>query len=99
MGTVVPQTGPGRMIGEGKYDAEAQELIERLKAKGLVLMVFEGNRGFGMSVKAQPHLMTLLPNILRRTADGIEREISEDLKELTLRALQATAEEYIRKHP
>lgn len=69
------------MKGPGKYDKEAQELLERLKAKGLVLLVFDGDRGYGMAVKAQPHIMAVLPEILRKIADGVEAEIDRDLKE------------------
>lgn len=70
------------MIGAGKYDPEAQDLLERLHAKGIVLIVFEGDRGYGMSVKSDKQLLKQLPEILRRTAEGMEAEIREDLRNL-----------------
>jgi hypothetical protein len=70
------------MIGAGKYDPETQELLEKLRAKAIVLMVFDGERGFGMSVKSDVQFLRQLPDILRRTAAGIEEEIRDDLSKL-----------------
>jgi hypothetical protein len=38
-------------LGPGKYDPECGELLERLKARGVILVVLNGDRGTGMACK------------------------------------------------
>jgi hypothetical protein len=57
-------------FGPGKYDAECTEIRERLKAEGVVLLVFGGNPGF--SAQLPFHLLGRIPSMLRSMADQIE---------------------------
>lgn len=67
------------MLGPGKYDQQAEQLLKELSAQGLLLIVIGGNRGTGMSVKSDPVLLAALPTVLRHTADMIEGEVKKDL--------------------
>lgn len=62
------------MIGPGKYDAEATAARQSAEAKGVVLIVAQGNRGSGFSVQAPLELILGLPRMLRELADGIEAD-------------------------
>lgn len=64
--------------GGGKYEKEAQELLEKLGADGLVLIVTGGKRGPGFEVAVtDPGLMRSLPMVLRGAAVSIEIDIGE----------------------
>lgn len=61
-------------IGPGKYDAECTRARSDTKARGVVLIVLDGDRGDGFSCQA-PSLATLgLPALLRELADKIEAD-------------------------
>lgn len=62
------------MIGPGKYDAEATAARKSAEAKGVVLIVAQGNRGSGFSVQAPLDLILGLPGVLRDLADQIEAD-------------------------
>lgn len=63
-------------IGGGKYDAEALELLERLQADGIVLLVTGGPRGEGFEVQVTDlALMRALPAALRGAAAMIEIDL------------------------
>lgn len=63
-------------FGGGKYDDEAEELLKRIGAKALVLLVHEGKHGDGFEVQGfDPVLIRMLPNVLRGAAAAIEHEI------------------------
>jgi len=59
-------------IGPGKYDALCTEAREKAKAQGAVLMILEGEQGWGFSVQVTPIDLLLLPRVLRHIADKIE---------------------------
>lgn len=62
--------------GRGAYDDIAEELVRRLQARGIVLLVLEGNRGAegdGLSLIGSSELMERLPEILH----GIANDLSE----------------------
>jgi len=61
--------------GPGKYDKEAMEILERTKAQGVLLMVFNGDRGNGFSMDADINLMLSIPAILRAIAKQIEEDL------------------------
>lgn len=67
------------MLKPGKYDAEAEALLQKLGAEGLILIVVGGQKGSGMSVKSNPVLLAALPGLMRTVADMIELEVSEDV--------------------
>ncbi len=58
--------------GPGKYDAECTALRERVKAEGVIVVVFGGDRGAGFSAQLSPNMTMALPKILRDIADQIE---------------------------
>lgn len=39
--------------GKGKYDDEIQDLFDKTNADGVVLLVINGNKGHGLSVKVK----------------------------------------------
>lgn len=59
-------------FGPGKYDPECTELREKIKAHGVLLMVFGGVKGDGFSCQASPEITLSLPQILRCIANDIE---------------------------
>lgn len=70
------------MMGPGKYGDETEALLQQLGAKGVLLLVLDGNKGHGMSfsyewtfdVAALSAELAKLPALLRRVADTIERD-------------------------
>ena len=72
------------MQGGGKYNVECEELRERLKADGVILLVFGGARGEGFEVQVPIAEMLRLPEFLRTIADEIEK----DMQHKTLGAIR-----------
>jgi len=60
------------MIGPGRYDNLAQEALETTQAKGVILVVLEGNLGSGCSCKLTLMDQLKIPKILRCLANDIE---------------------------
>jgi len=73
------------MLNPGKYDDEAQRIFDKTLAKAVILIVLDGDKGSGMSVKADYTTSAMVPNILRHTADVIEEELQADLAEIRKR--------------
>lgn len=69
-----------KLNGPGKYDAETQELLERLEAKGIMLLVFDAERGSGVSAKGSMEFMARLPKVL----ENLAAELRRDLKARTM---------------
>jgi hypothetical protein len=69
------------MLGPGKYDWHAEQLVNELNATGLILIVIGGSRGTGMSVKSDAVLLSTLPEVLRHTADLIETQVKKDVRQ------------------
>lgn len=67
-------------VGEGKYDAALSTALQHCGARCGVLMVLDGHDGPGFSVQASIPMMVDLPRLLRRMADGIEKDV-ETLRE------------------
>jgi hypothetical protein len=62
-------------IGPGKYDDEATAVMDATSADGVVLIVFNGDRGQGFAVQATLEITRSLPIILRVMADQIEADL------------------------
>ena len=63
-------------IGQGKYDPECSELLEKLGASMVMLIVVGGTRGQGFSVSATDvALLEQIPEVLRNVAAQIEADI------------------------
>lgn len=62
-------------VGPGVYDAEACELLERLQAQGVVLVVSGGIRGNQVAVAVKdPSLLLTVAAALRELADMLETD-------------------------
>lgn len=61
-------------IGPGKYDADCTAILRKYNAGGVILMVFGGDIESGFSCTADFETTIRLPEILRRTADMIEKD-------------------------
>ena len=61
-------------IGPGKYDDLCTHVRKKAKAAGVVVLVFDGNKGSGFSVQATPMVTLQLPLMLEMVA----REIREN---------------------
>lgn len=61
--------------GPGKYDGEATAIRMATHARGVALIVFDGDRGSGFSVQCPPQLTQELPAMLRTMADDMELDI------------------------
>lgn len=59
-------------IGPGKYDDLATDVREKARARAVVVIVVEGDKGSGFSVQAHDDVALALPLLLRRIADDIE---------------------------
>jgi hypothetical protein len=57
--------------GPGKYDDACTVARESTKASGVLLVVFEGEKGSGFSVQAPPEIIAAMPNILEEVAAQI----------------------------
>lgn len=62
--------------GGGPYDPEAEELLKRLKAKAVVLIVHGGDRGDGFEVQCtNPEVLKALSSVLRGCAAVIDLDL------------------------
>jgi hypothetical protein len=60
-------------LGPGKYDDLATYVRQKAKARGVVLIVVDGNKGGGFAVQTELGLVLPLPAMLRKIADDIEQ--------------------------
>lgn len=60
--------------GPGKYDYLCTLVRKKAQAVGAVIFVIGGFKGNGLSVQFPPGMLAHLPELLRKTADGIEAE-------------------------
>jgi hypothetical protein len=67
------------MIAPGKYDEQAEKVLQELEARAVILMVVDGRFGTGLSVKSDAAILSTLPQVLRRVADLIEDDVREDV--------------------
>lgn len=72
-------------LGPGKYDKLAEMCLATSNAEAVVLIVFNGDRGSGMSASVKMgaefevairnlQILADLPKVLRNVADSIERD-------------------------
>jgi hypothetical protein len=59
------------MNGPGKYDPECQKILEEVGASSVLLIVRDGNRGTGFSVKGEMIDIFELPETLERVAEEL----------------------------
>ena len=63
------------MNNPGKYDDLCTMVREATQAKGVVLIIYDGNKGLGCSVQATMSALMNLPEILEVTANGIRNDL------------------------
>ena len=63
--------------GPGKYDDLATHVRQEAGARGVVVIVIDGNKGAGFSVQGEADVIVRLPSLLRRLADDIAHDIKE----------------------
>jgi hypothetical protein len=61
-------------VGPGKYDKVATDARTQTKAQGVILIVVGGEHGDGFSAQLTLDQTLMMPTILRRVADAIERD-------------------------
>lgn len=62
--------------GPGKYGDEATEILKKTKARTVLLIVENGNKGSGFSVVTRDQSVRFrIPHILRLMADEIQKGI------------------------
>lgn len=64
------------MIGEGKYDAVCTQARLAAKAKGALLVIFDGEYGHGFSAQLPPDMTARIPAALREAASQIEADLA-----------------------
>jgi hypothetical protein len=61
---------------QANYDYEASQMCKALKAKGIVMIVFGGAKGTGLSVQIQDkEEMLRVPGLLRQMAFRMEQDL------------------------
>lgn len=55
---------------------ECAELLERLAARGVILIVTEGIRGSGFSIAMAPEYLARMPEMLESVASQIRQDIA-----------------------
>lgn len=63
-------------VGPGKYDDLATYVREQAKAEGVIVIVFDGDKGNGFSAQGSIEVMQAVPRVLRGVADDMERDLS-----------------------
>ena len=67
------------MLGPGKYDEVCAQVRTQVKAEGVILLVFNGEKGTGFSCQTPLPVIVNLPSILRSVADQIEADQKSEL--------------------
>jgi hypothetical protein len=60
------------MLGKGKYDDACTTARASTQARGILLVVIDGQYGHGFSAQVPPEVSALIPKLLREVADSIE---------------------------
>jgi hypothetical protein len=60
-------------LGPGKYDEAATAARKQTRANGVILIVFDGDRGNGFSAQLDARRLFAIPQMLRNLADEIEK--------------------------
>ena len=64
------------MRGPGKYDHIATMAIEAAQATGVVVIVFNGDRGNGFSVQADAATLAAMPDILQSVVNQLRTDLA-----------------------
>lgn len=70
-------------VGPGRYTEVCTMVRKSTRARAVVLLVLDGNRGQGFEVQtAEPLLLKRLPGLLRTVADALEADVQGDIDTL-----------------
>jgi len=59
----------------GKYDMQCTAVRGATGARGVILMVIDGDQGSGFSVQVAPALLATLPDVLEMVAKQIRKDL------------------------
>lgn len=62
------------MIGPGKYDDLCTEIMKKVMAQGVIVIIRDGDKGSGFSCQGTMQFIVDIPNALRMVADQIEAD-------------------------
>jgi hypothetical protein len=62
--------------GPGKYDDVCTAVRAQTQAKGVIVVIFDGNKGGGFSMQADLETTMKLPELLRILANKIEHDLT-----------------------
>lgn len=65
-------------IGRGKYGGFAEELAERLKAKGIIIAIIDGEKGNGIELAGPAVIHESVPGFLEAIAKDIRKQAQAD---------------------
>ncbi len=65
------------MIGPGKYDGLCTEARQKAQARGAMLIIADGEVGWGFSCQLPLDLLLKMPGMLRGVADQIEADLKK----------------------
>jgi enoyl-CoA hydratase/carnithine racemase len=65
-------------MGPGKYDDLATYVRDTAKARGVLVIVLDGEKGSGFSCQTDVQTLIGLPAMLRDVADNIEKGLTEE---------------------
>ena len=70
-------------VGPGRYNEVCTLVRKRTRARAVVLLILDGDRGQGFEVQtADPLLLKGLPALLRNMAEAIEADAQRDIDTL-----------------
>lgn len=69
-------------LGPGKYDDACTYVRKRHRARGVIVIVMDGDHGDGFSCQTPPDLMAQIPRKLALIAATISRDIGKDLRDI-----------------
>lgn len=62
------------MFGKGKYDEQCLKVMQETGAHTVFMVILGGDKGSGIPCKASYEGILDLPEILRKTADAMEKD-------------------------
>lgn len=69
-------------LGYGKYENIAEELRQRFKATGIILVIFDGEKGHGIELIGPALLHRGVPDFLEAIAKDIRKQANADADQL-----------------
>lgn len=68
------------MLGPGVYDDACTKAREMTEGNTVILIVLNGKSGHGLSIHScNPMIQVEVPGMLRKIADGIEKDLTKNI--------------------